>query len=76
MTREEYNKLRDKAYILSEDRFDKMEENDWCYISLNPLYDDEAIEENIQKLSEYDKVKIYKSTTRVRGIYRYYAMVK
>ena len=76
MTREEYNKLKDKAYILSENRFDEMEEKDWCYMSLNPLYSDEAIEENVKKLSEYDKVKIYKRTTRVRGIYSYYAMVK
>ena len=76
MTRDEYQALKDKAYVLSDERFEKMEDNGWCYISLNPIYSDEAIEENIGKLSKYNKVKIYKGTTRIRGVYRYYGMGK
>lgn len=74
MTKEEYKKLKDKAYTLSESRYDKMTDGDWCHVSLSQMADDE--DENIAKLSEYEQVKIYKATTRIRGYYKYYALVK
>lgn len=76
MTREEYFRLKSKAYVLSEKRFEQMEDNGWCYISLHQVMSEQFINENVEKLSRYSKVKIYEATTCVKGLHSYFAMVK
>ena len=72
MTRMEYERLRNKAYILSAERQEKMIANGWRLICLSFNRD----ESDIVKLNNYNNVKIYKGTTAVRGMYNYFAMVK
>lgn len=74
MTVEELNVLMNKAYLLGGKGQDRMCDNGWNIVCIH--YPFESLEEIANKLSYYDKVKIYKASTSVRGIHNYFAMVK
>lgn len=73
MTVEEYRALERKAYVLGGKGQDRMIDNGWHIVCISPFDSDTKTAE---RLSGYDKVKVYKATTAVRGYHHTFAMVK
>lgn len=73
MFKDKNGKVR-RTYVLTEERFMSMEENGYIYKSISCM---ESCQEAYDRLSErYGVVKIYESTTAVRGYHKLYAMCK
>ena len=74
ITEKDVRSLMAKAYVLGNAGQERMIDNGWHIVCIR--YPFESVEEIAEKLSGYKKVKIYESTTSVRGLHNYFAMVK
>lgn len=63
-----------RSYIISEERFLRMEKNGYHYEIANCHECEQELYDRLS--SKYETVRIYESTTRVKGCHDIYAMVK